>query len=611
MTRHRITAGGRSKALRAVERLRATVQRLSLARLTRYHQPMKPLRTVWVVLALLLASAAWAWVGRHGEASVLVVDTGRIAISNSTAPGDIDDDAWRPLDLRVLAGMTGPYWVRFDLDLRPGAATDTALALRLSMRAASEVYWNGRLLGRNGRVGTSADTERPGRIDWTVPIPASDALPGRHQLLLRGSSFHTGFSPARAELGFKLAPIDELYGRVYARWLIAAIALGAVAVSGMYFAAIRRQRQRPGLAAERLLVLLGVVGMLLPIVESWRTLVGYTYQFHPLRLYLLLALTVAAAALLPAYLHVRAGGRVRRDAAAGFGLLVVLIVSAAPSLDGRSLLLHLLGLLASLVIVLRARDTADPDRYPVIALLATTVGLLLIDPSAFLDGLYFIALAVLMTFLLLRHAAHIAGLDEKIAQLQMQRSRLSAELLQRNIHPHWLMNTLTSLQELVEEAPARASRMIELLAGQFARMRAFGERSVIPLHEEIAMCRAHLDIVGTMHDRHIPFDIDGDTPAIELPPGMLHALVENALTHAGVATCADVGFRLQVHRHDQHVVIELRAAQGKGGSDGIVERTGTHFIRASLAAAYPAGARFEHRGDGRCWHSRIELPCAS
>lgn len=570
---------------------------------------MKPVGIVLVVLALLLASAAWVAAGRQGELPVIVVDSAQMALSDGTAAAESGDSAWQPLDLRVLARQTGPYWVRFDLDLRSDAIPETALVLRLSMRAASEVYWDGRLLGRNGRVGSLAGAELPGRIDWTVPIPAAAAGPGRHQLLIRASSFQTGFSPYQAEVGLQFAPIDVLYGRLYAPWLIAAIALGAVAVSGMYFAAIRRQRQRPGRAAERLLVLLGVVGVLLPIAESWRTLVGYNYQFHPLRMYLLLALTAAAASLLPTYLHLRAGGRVRRGAAAGFGLVVLLIVVAVPSLDGRSLLLHLLGLLTSLVIVLRARHTADSDRGPVLALLVTTLGLLLMDPAAFLDGLYLIALAVLMTFLLLRHAEHIAALDEKIAQLQTQRSRLSAELLQRNIHPHWLMNTLTSLQELVEEAPAKASHMIELLADQFARMRAFGERSVIPLQEEIRMCRTHLDIVGTMHDRSIPFDVEGNT-ATELPPGVLHALVENALTHAGVATCADTGFQLQVRRQGQTVIIELCAARGKGGGEVLVERTGTQFIRASLAAAYALGATFEHYGDGRHWHSRMELPCA-
>jgi hypothetical protein len=92
---------------------------------------------------------------------------------------------------------------------------------------------------------------------------------------------------------------------------------------------------------------------------------------------------------------------------------------------------------------------------------------------------------------------------------------------------------------------------------------------------------------------------------------MLHALVENALTHAGVATCADTGFRLKVNSRGRAMSVELYAAQGKGGgNDVIVERTGTHFIRASLAAAYPLGATFEQGGDGRHWHSRIGFPCA-
>lgn len=572
---------------------------------------MEKLRIVWVILALLLASAAWVSAGQQGELPAVEVDFARMALVDGSIAADIAPDEWQPLDRHVLAGATGPYWVRFDLDLHRSGVPETALALRLSMRAASEVFWDGRLLGRNGRVGGSADAEVPGRIDWTVPLPAADVDRGPHQLLIRASSFQQGFSPYQAELGFQIAPVDVLYGRIYARWLVAAIALGGVAVSGLYFVAIRRARQRTAPVGERLLMLLALVGILLPVTEGWRALVGYSYDFHPLRLYLLLGLTALASALLPAYLHVRFSGPPGRGVVVIFALLMLAIVLAVPSLDARSLLLHLLGLVTSVLVVLRARDSADSDRYAVLALLVTTLGLLLIARNDFLDGLYFIALAVLMAFLLFRHAQRLSGLDEKIARLQAQRSRLSAELLKRSIHPHWLMNTLTSLQELVEVAPGRASQMIELLAEQFARMRELDERSLIPLREEIALCRNHLDVVGIMHGRDILFAVDGNTDTIDVPPGLLHALVENALTHAGVAACTQSGFRLLVGRYPQTATVELRAAHGKGGNPAIVERTGTRFVRASLAAAYPVGATFEHAGDGRYWNSRIEVPCAS
>ena len=572
---------------------------------------MNPWRSIWVVLALLIASAAWTAAGRLGELPRLAIEDVQLVQADvadaKTAPASGD---WRPLDLAKLADMTGPYWIRADLELSTPPEPGSALALRLSLRAASEVWWNGRLLGRNGRVGTSAESEIPGRIDWTVPLPAGTG-PGQHRLLIRASSFRTGFAPHLAELGLQVGPIDRLYGRAHARWLVAAVAVGAVAVAGMYFIAMQWRRTRSTRAAERLLILLGLVGLLLPLAEGWRVLVGYSYDLHPVRLNLLLLLNACAATLLPAYLRARFGSFGSRWPTALFTASLLVILVAVPGYDGRSLLLHMLGLLASLAILLRARgDNPQQDRFPVIVLLLATLALLLTGATAFLDGLYVVALAVLMTFLLLQHAAKLAGLDREVAELQAHRARLSIQLVQRSIHPHWLMNTLTSLQELIEQSPSHATRMIELLADEFTRMRAIGERALIPLREEIELCRTHLDIIVAAHGQRIAFDVDGEVDGIELPPGMLHALVENALTHAGSAACAAAGFRLGISRSEARVSLQMLAALGRAGDRVPVERTGSQFIRASLAAAYPTGASFVHGRDDGHWQSRIELPCA-
>lgn len=553
--------------------------------------------------------------GRHGELPPLELQQAWIAQADGvSAADDLAVDAWQVLDLRELARLGGPYWIRVDLELGPQSPPDAALSLRLSLRAASEIYWDGRLIGRNGRVGDSAESEIPGRIDWTLPLPAELSQPGRHQLLIHASSFRQGFEPQQAEFRVQIGPADLLYRRAWGRWLIAAIAVGAMAVAGLYFVAMQRDPARPTRSAERLLIALALVGLLLPLTEGWRVVVGYSYDLHPLRLNVLLLLTACAATLLPAYLHARFGSRGRGWPWLVFAALLLLIVFAVPGYDGRSLMLHLLGLLSSLLIMLRARGTDPDDRLPVIALLLATLALPLTGAAAFLDGLYFIALAVLMTFLLLRHAASLAALGQQVAELRAQRSRLRIQLLQRSIHPHWLMNTLTSLQELIEQAPAQASRMVELLADEFARTRAIGERPLIPLAEEIELCRSHLHIVGTAHGRPIPFELElddkGMVDSIELPPGMLHALVENALTHAGAAACAASGFRLQVSRHGCRVRLQLHAAMGKDNGTRPIERTGSHFIRASLETAYAGDASFEHGGNGQHWHSRIEFPCA-
>jgi LytS/YehU family sensor histidine kinase len=140
-------------------------------------------------------------------------------------------------------------------------------------------------------------------------------------------------------------------------------------------------------------------------------------------------------------------------------------------------------------------------------------------------------------------------------------------------------------------------------------MGKIGERALIPLTEEIALCRAHLEILGLAHGRRVDFEVDGGVESIELPPGTLHTLVENGLTHAGAAACAASAFHLTVRRDGAGVNLELRSALGHRAAG--VEGTGTQFIRASLEAAFPAAWAFSHGSDGSHWHSRIELQCVS
>ena len=170
------------------------------------------------------------------------------------------------------------------------------------------------------------------------------------------------------------------------------------------------------------------------------------------------------------------------------------------------------------------------------------------------------------------------------------------------------MNTLTCLQELIEQAPAKASRLVESLAEQFDRLRESSSRQSVPLSEELALCRNHLDIVGQALDQPMTLEVDANDLQLSLPPGVLHAQVENALTHAGAVACAQRPFRLRVQRDKQHWILELRSARGSAPHRG--QGTGSRYIEASLAASHPNRWHYSQGADGADWCSRIELTCA-
>jgi len=565
-------------------------------------------RTLTALAVLLAALAAWLAASSNDPAPVRVL-AAEMAPAVMTASSPLSERApleldWRPLDQRVLARWHGPYWLRWRLPTSV-AKDKTGRALRLSLRAASQLFWNGQPLAGNGTVGRTAEQERPGLLDIVRVLPPSSSS-GTDELVVLASSHHQWFRPHSADAAIEVGPVETIYGHRLRPWLIAAFATGALAAAFLYFLAVQRGRRRvPG---ARLLLALGVVGLALPVIEAWRPLLGYAYPWHGPRLLALQVLHLVAAVLLPAYIARRFDVAVPLSARIFYLATLAAVTAFVPSFDGRGAAVLLLSLSASAWLLLRARREHE-ERWPILTLVLAGALTMPLTGNAFLDGPYFLLLAVLMGFLLLRHAAQLRALDGHNALLREERARLSLQLLQRGIQPHWLMNTLTCLQELIEQAPPRASRLVESLAEQFDRLRESSTRPSVALEDEVALCRSHLDIVGLALDRPISFEVDADDSGLSLPPGVLHAQVENALTHAGALACAQRPFRLRVRRENGHWTVELRSARGSAPHRG--HGTGTRYIEASLAATCPGGWRFVQGVDGADWCGRIELACAS
>ncbi len=119
---------------------------------------------------------------------------------------------------------------------------------------------------------------------------------------------------------------------------------------------------------------------------------------------------------------------------------------------------------------------------------------------------------------------------------QLERTVLEArmEALQAQIEPHFLFNTLGSIDQLIQTDPPRASRMqqslIRYLRSAMPQMRD-GSRPT--LGQQVNLCSAYLEIMGMrMEGRLQPALIvpEGLKSAI-FPSMMLQTLVENAIKH--------------------------------------------------------------------------------
>jgi len=119
---------------------------------------------------------------------------------------------------------------------------------------------------------------------------------------------------------------------------------------------------------------------------------------------------------------------------------------------------------------------------------------------------------------------------------QLERTVLEArmEALQAQIEPHFLFNTLASVDQLIQTDPPRASKMqqslIRYLRSAMPQMRE-GSRS--SLGQQVSLCSAFLEIMAVRMEARLQpvVSVPEDLKSAVFPSMMLQTLVENAIKH--------------------------------------------------------------------------------
>src|SRR3989449_96116 len=114
---------------------------------------------------------------------------------------------------------------------------------------------------------------------------------------------------------------------------------------------------------------------------------------------------------------------------------------------------------------------------------------------------------------------------------QVVEARMAA--MQAQVEPHFLFNTLASIDHLIEVDPPRASRMQKnLIALLRASMPAMRE-SAATLGRELQVVRPYLEILKVrMEDRlRAEINVAEGLYSADFPPMVLQSLVENAIKH--------------------------------------------------------------------------------
>lgn len=188
--------------------------------------------------------------------------------------------------------------------------------------------------------------------------------------------------------------------------------------------------------------------------------------------------------------------------------------------------------------------------------------------------------------------------DELAASVQKERlarqlTDAKLRLLQAQVEPHFLFNTLASVQQLAEsrspEAAKLTSQLIAFLRSGLANLR--GENST--MESEFRMIEAYLAIMKTRMGSRLSYSLvlPDELKRQAIPPAMLISLVENAIKHG--LEMHPPGGTIHVSAFEDNGKLALSVADTGRGMIANAASTGglgLENIRERIAAIYGFGA---------------------
>ena len=208
-----------------------------------------------------------------------------------------------------------------------------------------------------------------------------------------------------------------------------------------------------------------------------------------------------------------------------------------------------------------------------------------------------LAFSVMATLISVVVMSTLERLSSARAQAQAAQ-RLAAEnqlrLLQSQLEPHMLFNTLANLRVLIGLDPARAQAMLDHLIAFLRTTLDASRRSAQPLATEFAHLADDLALMAVRMGPRlaVQLKLPPELAAVPVPPLLLQPLVENAIKH-GLEPNVEGG-RIEISAWREGTVLHLAVRDTGVGLGGVAAAAGASFgleqVRARLDTLYGSAA---------------------
>jgi two-component system, LytTR family, sensor kinase len=197
------------------------------------------------------------------------------------------------------------------------------------------------------------------------------------------------------------------------------------------------------------------------------------------------------------------------------------------------------------------------------------------------------------------------------AELSAELSTARLRMLESQLRPHFLFNTLNTIAEQVHSNPQGADDMILRLAALLRASLHLTEGHEVPLRDELATVTNYLAIVRARYEDRLRVSIDvaPELSGILVPAMVLQPLVENALQHGVEPVDGVTLVSIGATRRDDSLILTVSDDGAGFPSDGVADGVGLRNTRDRLEHLYGNAARLVLRPrEGGGVVSEVTLP---
>jgi len=498
----------------------------------------------------------------------------------------------------------GVFRFRFPIDISGSKSQLDHYGLYVWLLAASEMYWDDVLIGRNGVVGASRATEKPGLFNASFLIPDSLMSNGQHWIEGRFSNFYAGnnFRFYGVWITNYIDPIIWPLSRTVFMHVFA----GFFLIIGLFYS-VRYFADRSD-PTRLVFAIICIAFFALVVMEYIKYYYFYSYSWHFTRLRIILTLTQLIGISLPLYYALRFKFKSYYWLLFLQGLIYIgLIYVTKYGYDyATNLSMVVAYVLAAGICTYAFQKRLSGSQLSLFGVLPVTFSL--ITYFSHYDTINYIGFAILVMTILIDQVLQEKELNKQKEEALLLSSRLELELLKKNIQPHFLMNSIASAIDWMEENPKDGVQLLLELSKEFEILFDISGKKLIPVSQELALCRAHLRIMEFRKMQKYTLSAENVNENAMLPPAVFLTVIENGISHQATEG-QPLSFELLETSEIKNTRNYKLLARGPipHKSTAIKEGTGLRYIKARLEESFPKRWSFENGPTAEGWMTEIKL----